>query len=154
MSVVVRVILPFACAWAQWQESTILKTGVPLPRAQIGTVKRLGILYPERIRLRAVSQVPPLNWLFRCVGEKLGVVSGQTIGMALRYGIFIREEHWGDRRLLAHELAHVAQYERLGGFRGFLKQYLEECINPGYPLGDLEQEAQRAESLASSYPDI
>jgi hypothetical protein len=54
-----------------------------------------------------------LNWLVRFVGEKLGVVSGQTIGMALRYGIFIRQEHWGDRRLLVHELAHVVQYERL-----------------------------------------
>lgn len=96
--------------------------------------------------MRAVSHVPPLNWLLRTVGEQLGVVSGQTIGMAVRYGIFVREEHWGDRRLLAHELAHVAQYERLGGFRGFLKQYLEECINPGYPLGDLEQEAKQAES--------
>ena len=98
--------------------------------------------------------MPPLNWLLRCVGEKLGVVSGQTIGMALRYGILIREEHWGDRRLLIHELAHVAQYERLGGFREFLKQYLEECINLGYPLGDLELEAKQAESLASTHPDI
>ena len=70
--------------------------------------------------------------------------------MALRYGIVIREEHWGDRRLLTHELAHVAQYERLGGFRGFLKQYLEECINPGYPLGDLELEAKQAVSRINS----
>ncbi len=149
MSVIIRMILPFACAWAQRQESTILKTGVPLPPGQITTAERLGILYPERIRLRAVSQVPPLNWLLRTVGERLGVVSGQTIGMALRYGIFIREENWGDRRLLTHELAHVAQYERLGGFRGFLRQYLEECLHPGYPLGDLEQEAKKAESSCS-----
>jgi hypothetical protein len=74
--------------------------------------------------------------------------------MALRYDIFIREDHWGDRRLFAHELAHVAQYERLGGFRGFLKQYLEECFNPDYPLGDLEQEAKQAEALVSTHPDI
>ena len=146
MSVLVSLILPLACVWARRQESTILKTGVALSPGQITTAKRLGILHPERIRLRAVSQVPPLNWLLGWVGEKVGIVSGQTIGMALRYGILIREEHWGDRRLLIHELAHVAQYERLGGFRGFLKQYLEECINPGYPLGELEQEAKRAES--------
>jgi hypothetical protein len=148
------MILPIACAWVRRQESTILKTGVPLSLGQINLATRLGILHPESIRLRAVSQVPPLNWLLRFVGEKLGVVSGQTIGMALRYGIFIREEHWGDRRLLTHELAHVAQYERLGGFREFLEQYLEECINPGYPLGGLEQEAKQAEALASTYPDI
>ena len=40
--------------------------------------------------------------------------------MTLRYGIFIQTDHWGDRRLLLHELAHVAQYERFGGFRRFL----------------------------------
>lgn len=45
-----------------------------------------------------------------------------------------------------HELAHVVQYERLGGFHGFLKLYLQECINPGYPFGELEQDAKRAES--------
>ncbi|HLH53549.1 MAG TPA: hypothetical protein VKY92_08030 [Verrucomicrobiae bacterium] len=152
MSIVVRLILPFACAWVRYQESTILKRGVPLSPGQIQLATRLGILYPERIRLRVVSKVPPLNWLLRFAGEKLGVVSGQTIGMTLRYGIFVREEHWGDRRLLTHELAHVAQYERLGGIRGFLKQYLEESINPGYPLGDLELEAKAAESLASTHP--
>ncbi len=65
--------------------------------------------------------------------------------MTLRYGVFIQTGHWGDRRLLIHELAHVAQYERFGGFRSFLYQYLQECINPGYPLGDLESEARRAE---------
>jgi len=145
-SVVVRVLLPLACAWAKRQESIILKTGVPLSEAQVDTATRLGIRCPERIRLRAVARVPPLNWLVRSIGHGLGINSGQTIGMTLRYGIFIREDHWGERRLLVHELAHVAQYERMGGFRGFLRQYLQECIHPGYPFGDLEEEAKRAES--------
>jgi hypothetical protein len=109
----------------------------------------LGILYPERIRLLAVAKVPPLNRLLRGAGKRLGLVSDRTIGMTLRYGIFIHEDHWGDRRLLVHELAHVAQYERLGGFRGFLKQYLRECLTDGYPFGELEQEAKRAESAVS-----
>jgi len=143
---VVTLLLPLACAWAKRHESIILKTGVPLSAAHAETAKKLGVLYPGRVRLRAVSQVPPINWLFRRVGEKLGFVSSQTIGMTLRYGIFIHENYWGDRRLLIHELAHVAQYERLGGFRAFLGPYLQECINPGYPLGHLEQEAKRAES--------
>jgi hypothetical protein len=141
----VTVLLPFACAWAKRQESIILRTGVALSPAQTEVAKKLRILYPDRVRLRAVQQVPPMNSLLRRVGEKLGLISSQTLGMTLRYGIFIRENHWGDRRLLIHELAHVAQYERLGGFRRFLSQYLRECINPGYPFGNLEQEANRAE---------
>jgi hypothetical protein len=140
------MLIPFACAWAERQESSILKTGAPLSPTQADTARSLGILYPDRIRLRAVTRVPPLNWLLRCIGDRLGLISSETIGMALRYGIFIREDHWGDRRLLVHELAHVAQYERMGGFRRFLTQYLQECINPGYPFGELELEAKRAES--------
>lgn len=105
----------------------------------------MGIASPERVRLRSVRQVPPVNGLLRWIGGHLGVVSGQTIGMTLRYGIFIREDHWGDNRLIVHELAHVAQYERFGGFHPFLKRYLHECINPGYPFGPLEQEAKEAE---------
>jgi hypothetical protein len=146
MTTAVTALLPLACAWAKRHESIILKTGVPLSAAQAETAKKLGILYPNRVRLRAVPKVPPMNWLFRRVGEKLGFVSSQTSGMTLRYGIFIHETYWGDRRLLIHELAHVAQYERMGGFRGFLGQYLQECIDPGYPLGDLELEAKRVES--------
>ena len=46
-----------------------------------------------------------------------------------------------DRRLLAHECVHTGQYERLGGFKPFLKAYLRECIDPGYPDGPLEREA-------------
>jgi len=72
--------------------------------------------------------------------------------MTLRYGIFIRREYWGNRRLLAHELAHVAQYERMGGVRRFLGAYLQECLNPGYPLGPLEQEAKQAESALIDGP--
>lgn len=146
MSPAINALLPLACAWAKRQESIILKTGVPLSPSLAITAKKMGIAYPDRVRLRAVRRVPPSNWLLRWLGELLGVVSDQTIGMTLRYGIFIRDDHWADPRLLIHELGHVIQYERFGGFRPFLKQYLHECLNPGYPLGQLEQEAKQAES--------
>jgi hypothetical protein len=146
MSRTIRALLPLACVWAKRQESIILKTGMPISPSQAVTAKQMGIAHPERVRLLAVRQVPPLIWPLRWLGKRLGVVSGQTIGMTLRYGIFIREDHFGDLRLLIHELAHVAQYERLGGFCAFLNQYLSECINPGYPFGQLEQEAKQAES--------
>lgn len=143
------MILPIACAWAKRQESWICKGGVPLSPRHIELAKQLGIAYEERIRLRAVPRVPPLNRLLRVAGKRLGIVSDRTIGMTLRYGIFIREDEWGNLRLLVHELAHVAQYERMGGFYGFLRQYLEECVNPGYPFGELELEAKRAEQAFS-----
>ena len=143
--IVVTAFLPVACAWAARHESTILRRGVALSAAQADKAQQIGVSHPEKVRLLAVDTIPPTNHLLRTIGAKLGFVSSQTIGMTLRYGIFIQADHWGDRRLLVHELAHVAQYERFGGFRRFLFQYLQECINPGYPLGDLELEAKKAE---------
>jgi hypothetical protein len=146
MRFAVLLSVPVACAWAKHQERMILRSGIALSASQRAIAERIGILYPERIRLLAVKRVPPSNSILLRLGEKFGFVSGHTIGMTLRYGIFIRSDHWGEPRLLVHELAHVAQYERLGGFAPFLLQYLHECIHPGYPLGELEQEAKRAES--------
>jgi hypothetical protein len=137
--------MPLACAWAERQESIILRTGVPLSPEQIVDAQQVGIKAPERVRLRAVAGIPtPLHPVLRWAGRKLGFVSDSTIGMTLRYGIMIHHDYWGDRRLVVHELAHTAQYERLGGFRPFLEAYLRECLAPpGYPFGDLEQEAVR-----------
>ena len=143
--IVVTAFLPVACVWAARHESTILRRGVALSAAQVDKARQIGVSHPEKVRLLAVDTIPPTNHLLRTIGAKLGFVSSQTIGMTLRYGIFIQADHWGDRRLLVHELAHVAQYEHFGGFRRFLFRYLQECINPGYPLGDLELEAKKAE---------
>jgi len=143
--IIVGAVLPIAWTWAAGHESVILRQGVALSEAQADKAGKVGVVYPEKVRLLAVDGIPPTNRLVRGIGTKIGFVSSQTIGMTLRYGIFIQTGHWGDRLLLVHELAHVAQYERFGGFRRVLYQYLQECINPGYPLGDLELEAKRAE---------
>jgi hypothetical protein len=84
--------------------------------------------------------------MLRDAAKVTGLISPRTAGLALRYGIFIRSESWGERRLVVYELAHTGQYERLGGFQPFLEQYLYECIKPpGYPFGSLEREAKRIE---------
>ena len=120
--IVVTAFLPVACVWAARHEFNILRRGVALSAAQVDKARQIGVAHPDKVRLLAVDVIPPTNRLLRTIGSKLGFVSSQTIGMTLRYGIFIQTDHWGDRRLLVHELAHVAQYERLGGFRQFLFQ--------------------------------
>lgn len=146
-------VLP-ACLWCRWQERRILKKGVALSRAEEVLARRAGVCEPGLVRLLKVRQVPPSLPLVRWVGHLLGFMSPHTIGMTLRYGIFIRADHWGEPRLLAHEFAHVAQYERRGGsFYAFLKPYVGECIDPGYPRGPLEKEAQAAEGLVEDVND-
>ena len=136
-------LLPQICDWAQNEEENILKNGVALSADEMVTASEIGVRHPERVRLLRVSQVPmPQDAVLRAAAAQAGLVSEQTAGMALRYGIFIRDDVWPNRsHIVAHELAHTAQYERLGGFAPFLKQYLSECLTVGYSQAPLEQEA-------------
>jgi hypothetical protein len=109
---VFKMVLPMACAWAEEQEAVILRDGVALTASQIADAHHIGIAHPERVRLRVVEEIPlPLHPLLREAAEITGLISPRTAGLTLRYGIFIRSESWGERRLVLHELAHTAQYD-------------------------------------------
>src|SRR5215831_4903655 len=80
-------VMPLACAWAERQESVIMREGVALTPNQIADAKRIGVIAPEKVRLRVVDQIPsPLHPLLRYAGRKVGLISDATIGLTLRYG--------------------------------------------------------------------
>jgi hypothetical protein len=137
------VLLPLACAWAAEQERVILEHGVKLTEAQLADARVIGVQFPDRARLLGVDQFPvPADPALAGAAKATGLISAGTAGLTLRYGVFVRSDLWDNRKLVAHELVHTAQYERLGGFEGFLRPYLLECITPpGYPYGPMEQEA-------------
>lgn len=136
------LFLPLAVRWAENEEARILREGVPLSESSLSDALSMGVAYPRKIRLLKVDCVPsPGNLLLRWVGKQTGLISSATAGMALRYGIFIRSDCWESRHIIAHECAHTAQYERLGGVSAFLRQYIHECLEVGYPASPLEQEA-------------
>jgi len=136
------LLLPFAVRWAEGQETKILRDGVPLSDEQTAIARRMGVSNPERIRLLKVATIPIHgHFMLRWAAKISGLFSPDISGMSLRYGIFIRKEYWMDPYLLAHECVHTAQYERLGGVGNFLKAYLKECLEIGYPEAPMEQEA-------------
>ena len=137
-----KVLLPLACAWAMEREHLILRDGLPLSSAQITDARSIGVGHPEKVRLLKAARIPiPENPALRDAANAIQLISPRIGGLTLRYGIFIRADCWDDRRLVFHELVHTLQYERLGGFQEFLRQYLFECITIGYPAAPMEQEA-------------
>lgn len=135
-------LLPLACAWAEEQERRVLRQGVPLSSAQLVDAATVGLAHPETVRILSVPRIPlPDHPMLRVAAEATQLISPGTAGLTLRYGIFIRDDCWGLRRLIFHELVHTHQYERLGGIRPFLQQYLHECLTIGYPAAPMEQEA-------------
>lgn len=135
-------LIPLACRWAESQERFIIENGRALTAAELHLARSIGILRAERIRVLTVDSVPPPEYVqLRIAAQQIGLFGSETLGMTLRYGIFIQKDGVHNRRLLAHELGHVRQYERMGGFRAFMERYLFECIMMGYPNTPMEQEA-------------
>ena len=140
----VPLLLPFATFWVRRQEALILKRGVPLDDSHLEIARALGVRNPENVRLLQVDSVPvpvPQTLLSALPKRWFSFFPEAIAGMTLGYGISLHKK-WGTSKLvLRHELVHVAQYERLGGVRPFLKEYLRECLSDGYPNGVLEREA-------------
>ncbi len=136
------LLLPVAVKWVEWEERKILTKGVSLSSEELMDASRMGVAHPEKIRLMRVDRIPILNsMLMRLLSRLIPEISPNTVGLSLRYGIYIRSKYWGNRHLIAHECVHTGQYERHGGIDGFLRAYFTECIELGYPDAPMEQEA-------------
>jgi hypothetical protein len=134
-------LLPPACQWAAEQERHILAAGKPLSQVALADAQRVGVAQPLRVHILYVPEIPiPQHPALRAAAEQTQLISPLTGGLTLRYGIFIRSDCAYSRSMVIHELGHTAQYERLGGFEPFLRQYLFECLTIGYPEAPMEQE--------------
>lgn len=137
-------LLPEAVKWCRTQDAMILARGVPLDAWESEVARRLGVAQPDQVRLLGVPTMPlPTDLVLRAAAQSLGLASSQSVGMALGYGIFVRDDCWRQRDIVVHELVHSAQSERLGGLDEFLRQYFTECFLHGYARAPLEQEALR-----------
>jgi hypothetical protein len=135
-------LLPLATHWAADQERRVLCEGVRLSQTELADAKAIGVRNPERVRLLRVENIPvPRHPMLRAAAASISFLTAAPSGLALEYGIFIRSDHWRQRELIAHELVHTAQYQRLGGITPFLQTYIFQCATVGYRNAPLELEA-------------
>jgi hypothetical protein len=135
-------MMPRAIAWAEGQEQQICSRGISLDQRGDDIARLAGVQQRERVRLLAVSQIPlPDEADLRRAAQDFGLLTTDTGGLTIGYGIYVLQKCWGDVKLVAHELKHVFQYEQCGGISGFLKKYLSEINEYGYPAAPMEQDA-------------
>jgi hypothetical protein len=135
-------LLPLAAEWAMAQQQQVLCAGVPLSPDELADAKAIGVRNPERVRLLQVDVIPvPAHPMLRAAAASIHFLTAAPRGLALDKGIFIRTDYWRDRELVAHELVHTAQFQRLGGILPFLQTYIFQCSTVGYPNAPLELEA-------------
>lgn len=133
----IRHLVVIGTWWVERQERRILRDGFSLTDEEKIWAARVGVVDVDKVRLLLVNRVPMLGspFIYRLF---------DPIGLTAGYGIYIDRRSQNDPSLLVHELVHVAQYERMGGIRNFLTQYVEECVRFGYWDSDMEHEARIA----------
>jgi hypothetical protein len=137
-----NMLFNLASEWARGQQDYILQDGAALSESQMNDARLAGVSRPEKVRLLDVDQIPwPENPTLESIGRQTGFITDDTQGLALGYGIFVRSGSIPARRLVVHELVHVAQCERLGGIEQYLQRYIEDCFTHGYNSAPMEEEA-------------
>lgn len=150
-----EALLPLAVDWAAEQQARILQEGLPLSSREIADAKAAGVQKPAAIRVLPVTEIPaPQHPLLKAVMAGIQFLIGAPRGLTLGYGIFVRSDCRQDRHVIAHELAHISQYERLGGIFPFLRKYLFECSTLGYRKAPLEIEANDIAQRISTTENI
>src|ERR1700751_1795224 len=134
-------------------EKTILERGQRLPPENKKDAEAIGIRRVDDVRIAVWDRIPlPSDPGLQQLALQTGLITDRTAGMTFGHGIALKNGPY-DRRLIAHELGHVMQYERLGGIEAFLGEYVKEvAFPPGYPYGPLEREADRMANLVCQVP--
>ncbi len=141
-----QLLAPPLAFWGRWQERRVIRHAASrsLDSAELAFCQSIGLQQAEQVRILPIEPIPmpiPL-WMIR-IGERCGIGANVPLGMTLYRAIFTIPGLERHSLLIRHELVHVLQYQRLGGFRRFLRQYLTECLFHGYAHAPMEREARR-----------
>jgi hypothetical protein len=138
--------MPATLAWAASLNAAVLAQGKPLSLWQAADAVEVGVLRPEAVRILRVPGLPqPDCPHFHSLATQSGLDLGQSAGMALGYAVLICHAALGDRRVLRHELRHVAQFEKSRDLGRFLETYLAQIAQHGYRDAPFEVDARQHE---------
>lgn len=137
-------------SWVVRHQKRISETGYPLNEKWKGYASELGVLEVEKVRVKVVKKIPIpfyrlISWLGGTVNIQLIDIGGMTLG----HSIYVVREVALNPRIMAHELVHVAQYEKIG-LSKFLETYVVDCITEGYQNCNMEIEAERLSKLVET----
>jgi hypothetical protein len=139
-------LLPLACEWAERQGREFCRSGSTLSAEERRIASRVGVSRPEAVRVAKLASIPaPEHPLLLAACERLNFLLPAAAGLTLGYGVALRLEFAGNRPLLAHELRHVAQFERFLSLDAYIEAYLQQILAMGYEKCPFEVDARQAE---------
>jgi len=137
---------PLTLAWYGEVERQLLPQGRMLSNQEQALAQRLGVKFPENVRIVVLEKFPmPSNHELATEAEKFGLGGALEGGRAMGYAIMLKPRLADNPTVIAHELVHVAQHDRLGR-ESFLRRYLTELEMMGYARSPLELEVYARQS--------
>lgn len=134
-------LFPRALDWFNKTEAQLLPQGRPLSATELETASKLKVVHPELVRIVALKEFPmPDDPELRIEAIRYGLGSYFEGGRTMGYAIMLKPQYADDPIVIAHELVHVSQHDRLGRDT-FLQRYLLEMEIVRYARSPLELEA-------------
>ena len=149
--VIARVaqLAPAAVDFIASSEQQVQMRGRALSADEQQLARAVGVAQPENVRVFVADEfVAPSDPAFAVEARKFGLGDKAEGGRTLGHSIQIKPKYANSRWLLAHELTHVGQFERLGA-NEFVREYLTELLMFGYARAPLERAAAANEHLGS-----
>lgn len=141
-------LFPAAMAWYENVEARLLSQGRPLSAHEREIAREFGVVDPGRVRIVVLERFPmPEDPELRAEAERYGMGSALEGGRTIGYVIMLKPQYAENATIIAHELVHVAQHDRLGR-AVFLRRYLVEMEMMGYARAPLELEAYERQGSA------
>lgn len=134
-------------------EKRILFEGRPLTADELALARAANIKHPDRVRILVLPSIPvPQSAYLRAKLDELDLLQLIRLarGTTKGYGIIVTHSGSRRRKVIAHELVHVGQYEQLGGIAALMRHHLPDLISNGYRRSTIESEAYRLATQIAS----
>ena len=135
-------LFPHVVSWIKDLDKRARETGGALSPLEQKLARSVGVARPEDVRILSVPQIPlPTHPRIRQLAQQIGLLTSDTGGLTAIRGVIVQLTYTNNPRLLAHEFAHVEQYERFG-IEAFLWEYIQQLAKYGYQSAPFEIEAE------------
>jgi len=137
------ILTPLALKWVAKIEQQYLATGRELSDSELQMATSVGVTHPEKVRIIVLKDFPyPENKVLLSHAKNYGLGIPSEGGRTMGNIIMLKAQHKDERWLLARELAHVAQQEKMGR-DAYVRRFITEHEIVGRHRAPLELEAKR-----------
>lgn len=121
-----ELLTPLTLAWYAEIENKYLTTGRPLTENELPIARAAGVSHPERVRVVILGDFPfPSNKTLLLHTREYGYGSTTEGGRSVGYIVMLKAQHKDKRWIIARELAHVAQQEKMGR-TAYVRRFIAE----------------------------